>query len=101
MTQRARYEDISHFRAPYKDSVFSGFGIYEHVPHGAETHGAGEYMPVNGIGEYVPVSGLGADAAPTGWTLSPTPEPTAAGAQPTTIAQGMGCPSFLYFCQCT
>jgi hypothetical protein len=82
--RRARYEDISHFRAPYKDSVFSGFGIYENVPRGAETHGTGEYMPVSGIGEYMPVSGFGATdpSAPPGWEVSSTPEPTPAGAQP-------------------
>jgi hypothetical protein len=85
MMRRARYEDISHFRAPYKDSVFSGFGIYENVRAGAETHGTGEYMPVAGIGEYVPVGGFGAvveAGPPPGWQTSSTPEPMPAGAQP-------------------
>jgi hypothetical protein len=83
MQRRARYEDISHFRAPFKDSMFSGFGIYENVPRGAETHGTGEYMPVSGIGEYVPVSGFGADAAvPGSVPIAPTAEPLPAGAQP-------------------
>jgi len=64
------YEEISHFRAPYKDSVFSGFGVYEETPGGHETHGVGEYMPVLGVGEYIPVSGLGVAAEPP-----PAPHP--------------------------
>jgi hypothetical protein len=68
------YEEISHFRAPYKDSVFSGFGVYEETLHGHETHGVGEYLPVQGMGEYVPVSGFGATTEGPPIIPQPTPE---------------------------
>jgi hypothetical protein len=88
---RARYEDISHFRAPYKDSVFSGFGVYEQVAPGAETHGTGEYVPVSGLGEtnLHPLIAGSTTVVPPGWVLAPTPEPTAAGVQqPATAPAG-------------
>ncbi len=58
MQVQRRYHEISHFRAPYKDSVFNGYGVYEMV-RGRELHGLGEYLPVSGMGEYERVEGLG------------------------------------------
>lgn len=48
------YHEISHFRAPYKDSVYNGYGVYERRM-GRELHGQSDYMPLVGVG---------ADAAP-------------------------------------
>lgn len=54
MQVNRQYHEISHFRAPYKDSVYMGYGVYER-PMTRELHGQSEYMPT---------AGYGADAAP-------------------------------------
>jgi hypothetical protein len=56
------YHEISHFRAPYKDNVYMGYGVYERRT-GRELHGQSEYLPLVGIG---------ADAAPA---VAPPPAP--------------------------
>ncbi len=73
MQPQGRYNEISHFRAPYKDSVFNGYGVYERAA-GRELHGVGEYLPVAGLGEYVQMGAFGQAAtaeASSGTVASP------------------------------
>jgi hypothetical protein len=55
MQANRQYHEISHFRAPYKDSVYMGYGVYER-PMSRELHGQSEYMPLVGVGADAPAA---------------------------------------------